>query len=236
MHRSSFYVWRIYTFKRTSGLILALFALGLFVALTFCIVIKVSFAISTDLFVVKKHGVFRTSTLEFSLIHTSLHYFRTHFSEEQAWLQFVVKEGSQYYQIFSWKGKGNQKIRFLKLFYTVQRELHKWQARAAPNLFRLPRPLETRETEIVSRKEINLIGPFRQKLQQLSAAEGKKLTARGMQAERRGGVLSKEDVPVINLDKFLLHFGHPKTVPRGTTTSSPRSALHNHHLLGKELS
>src|SRR5262249_14072144 len=47
----------------------------------------------------------RSAKLEFNIEQSSLHYFRTHFSEEQAWLQLVVKEGTQFHQIFSWKGR-----------------------------------------------------------------------------------------------------------------------------------
>jgi hypothetical protein len=88
-----------------AGLTLAILALGFFFALMLCIVLKISFTFSPETLLIKKHGVFRSAKLEFVIERTSLHYFRTHFSEEEAWLQLVVKEGNQFYQIFSWKGK-----------------------------------------------------------------------------------------------------------------------------------
>lgn len=45
----------------------------------------------------------RSSTLRFSINDTSFHYFRTHWSQDRAWLQLVIKEGDTYYKIFSWK-------------------------------------------------------------------------------------------------------------------------------------
>jgi len=96
-------------------------AIGFFLALMLCIVLKISFSLNAEVLVIKKHGVFRyfshsfslniltklrrSTTLEFAINRTSLHYYRTHFSDEQAWLQLIIKEGPRFYQIFSWKGK-----------------------------------------------------------------------------------------------------------------------------------
>lgn len=91
--------------RMETGLALAILAAGFFFALMLCIVLKISFTFSAESLLIKKHGVFRTAKLEFAIERTSLHYFRTHFSEDEAWLQLVVKEGAQFYQIFSWKGK-----------------------------------------------------------------------------------------------------------------------------------
>jgi len=103
------------------GMLLAMLAIGFFLALMLCIVLKISFSLNAEVLVIKKHGVFRyfshylfdiltsklrrSTTLEFAINRTSLHYYRTHFSDEQAWLQLIIKEGPRFYQIFSWKGK-----------------------------------------------------------------------------------------------------------------------------------
>jgi len=152
--------------------------------------------------------VFRSTTLEFAINRTSLHYFRTHFSDEQAWLQLVIKEGPRFYQIFSWKGKGNQKDRFLKLFVTLQNELSKWQSRSR-QYYVLARQLqETSNTtsEIVSKKEINLLSPFTNRIQQLGRLDNRI----GTGANRKTTSLCIEDIPVIDLDRFFKHFGGNK--------------------------
>lgn len=38
-------------------------------------------------------------------------------------MQLIVKEDGQYYQIFSWKGAGKQRERFLELFRTLKYEV-----------------------------------------------------------------------------------------------------------------
>jgi len=190
-----------YMWYGVTGLVLAFLAVGFFLALALCIVLKISFTLNSQYLVIKKHGVFRSSQLEFKLEKTSLHYFRTHFSNDQAWLQLVVKEDNQFYQIFSWKGKGNQKDRFLQLFVTLQRELIKWQVLAYPMLFHNEQEPET-GTEIVSRKEVNLINPFTQRLKNIVNSE------KMMKAK----TTCIEDIPVINYDKFFGHFFSKKIV------------------------
>jgi len=184
-----------------AGVILAIFAVALFVALMLVIVLKISFTFTTDLLVIKKHGVFRSSKLEFVLGRTTLHYFRTHFSESQAWLQLVVKEDNLYHQIFSWKGEGNQKDRFFKLFATLQKDLAKWQSYA---------PIQPKEdftyTEIVTQKELNLISPFTQRLQVLSSTQKTNTFFQSQAA------LCIEGIPVVNYDKFFSHFRSNRTV------------------------
>ncbi|KAL6050887.1 hypothetical protein QOT17_019539 [Balamuthia mandrillaris] len=187
-----------------AGLTLAILALGFCFALMLKVVLKVSFTINTEAFVVHKHGVLRSSTLEFATSNTSLHYFRTHFSENQAWLQLVVKEGNQFYQIFSWKGNGNQRERFLKLFVTLQKELMKWQARTQTAKIK-----NWTSTEIVSKKEVNLISPFRHRLKILLGDLQERKSAKFLQA-RSDTALCIEDIPVINYDHFLRHFSCKK--------------------------
>jgi hypothetical protein len=74
--------------------------------------------------------------LEFDPSQTSLHYFQTHFSDDRAWLQLVVRENNSYYTIFSWKGSGQQRNRFLRLFKTLKSELQQVQREAKMNLGR----------------------------------------------------------------------------------------------------
>jgi hypothetical protein len=194
-----------------AGLGLAILAFGFFFALMLCIVLKISFTMSPEVFTIKKHGVFRSAKLEFDMAQISLHYFRTHFSDEEAWLQLVVKEGTHFYQIFSWKGKGSQKDRFLKLFVSLQRELIKWQNRA--NRYRLMPKKEYTSTEIVSKKEVNLISPFRHRLQVL--ADTQKMNK--FFHTRTGRAVCIEDIPVINYDKFFSHFSGKKSCYRLAT-------------------
>lgn len=136
-----------------SGLGFALLALGLFFCLLRYMVIRIRFSITKNKFVVEKKGLIRTSTLEFSTSQSSLLYYRTNFSD--FWLQLVVKERDQYYQIFSWKGRGQQKERFLKLFQTLREELFRYQKQSLRN-----RRKVDQLTEIISKKELILISPF----------------------------------------------------------------------------
>lgn len=193
-----------------AGLALAALALGFFFALMLCIVLKISFTMSAEVFTIKKHGVFRSAKLEFNIEQSSLHYFRTHFSEEQAWLQLVVKEGSQFHQIFSWKGKGSQKDRFMKLFVSLQRELIKWQNKSSRFRLLAPRK-EFTSTEIVSKKEVNLISPFRHRLQLLA---GDIFDDPAGPQTSRTTALCIEDIPVNNYDNFFAHFSGKKTCYR----------------------
>eukprot|EP01099_Mayorella_cantabrigiensis_P008131 TRINITY_DN7496_c0_g1_i1.p1 TRINITY_DN7496_c0_g1~~TRINITY_DN7496_c0_g1_i1.p1 ORF type:complete len:335 (-),score=74.90 TRINITY_DN7496_c0_g1_i1:176-1180(-) len=144
-----------------SGLGFALLALGLFFCLLRYMVIRICFTISKNKFVIEKKGLIRTSRLEFSTSQSSLLYYRTNFSD--FWLQLVVKERDQYYQIFSWKGRGQQKERFLKLFQTLSDELAKFQKQS-----RSRRRIE-QLTEIISKKELILISPFSGRINNMKA-------------------------------------------------------------------
>jgi len=116
-NRSTDLEWR-YTIV---GALLLIGSAGLLVAMLIWLVLRVSFIVTPTQFKIMKSGLLRSSTLEFDVNCISLHYFRTHFIEERSWLQLVVREDQQYYQIFSWKGKGNQKERFKKLFKTLKK-------------------------------------------------------------------------------------------------------------------
>jgi hypothetical protein len=152
------------------------------------LVVKITFTLSPhqDRFIIEKRGVFRSSKLEFVLSETTLHYFRSHFSEEHAWLGLVVKERHQFFKVFSWKGRGNQRDRFLRLFQHLQDELIRCQSLQHQQQHHLHTSKSgglsltvlgglmywTREsTEIISKQEFTLIGPFSTRLRQLLARQ-----------------------------------------------------------------
>jgi hypothetical protein len=194
-----------------AGVVLSLVAITLLVFLLWWIVIKISFVFTPHMFVIKKRGIFRSSCLEFSLDpqQTSLHYFRTHFAEEQCWLQLVVREGNKYYLIFSSRGKGNQKERFFKLFVSLQEELRRWQLRAYPHSLS-SRSLRPLPAEIVSKQEFMLIGPFTARLKLLSEQRRTQDT----ETLSRTRPLCIEDLHVISFDSFFYHFTYHKYLPR----------------------
>lgn len=110
--------------------------------------------------------------------------------------------------------QGSQKDRFLKLFISLQRELAKWQQRSARYRI-LGRPREMASTEIVSKKEVNVISPFTHRLALLSVPEDGTMVP-GLLG-RPGAPLSVEDLAPISYDQFFRHFSHTK------------EAHHHHH-------
>lgn len=90
----------------------------------------------------------------------SFHYFRTHFAENKRWLQFVVREGDIYFQLYSWRGKDTQTGTFLNLFQNLQQHLE----RAHEQMLMPIHPSSQYPTEIVSKDEFTLIGPFTARL------------------------------------------------------------------------
>jgi len=202
-----------------AGIIVALFSCIIGFALAFFIVWRVTVIITKNKVTVTKKGMLRSSKTKFFLRMTSFHFFRTSFNEEDAWLQFVVKEGNTYYLMFSWKGQGSQKERFYRFFVELQQELMKWKLRNNQEFFSLDGTKNNKNdefvsTEIVSQKEINLLSPFARRLELLNV---------GRDDERDGNRFSKaafatnsamciEDLNVINYDKFFKHFSRTKTV------------------------
>jgi hypothetical protein len=191
-----------------AGILLSLVAITLLIFLLFFLVIKISFVFTPDMFVIQKRGILRSARLEFPLDpqRTSLHYFRTHFAEEQCWLQLVVRENNDYFLIFSSRGKGNQKERFLELFTSLQEELARYQARMYPPL------LSSRAlpSEIVSKQEFMLIGPFTARLRLLSEQR----RTHDSETLSRARPLCIEDLRVISFDSFFHHFTRSKYLPR----------------------
>ena len=110
--------------------------------------------------------------------------------------------------------QGSQKDRFLKLFISLQRELVKWQQRSARYRV-LGRPREVASTEIVSKKEVNVISPFTHRLSLLFAGVG--------DSTRPEAPLCIEDIAPISYDRFFRHFSHTKAVHRSAAgVASPR--------------
>lgn len=100
----------------------------------------------------------------------SFHYFRTHFAENKRWLQFVVREGDIYFQLYSWRGKGTQTDTFLNLFQNLQQHLE----RAQEQMLMPIHPSSQYPTEIVSKDEFTLIGPFTARLKGFLARQREK--------------------------------------------------------------
>jgi len=180
-----------------AGALVSLLSLALFVFLVIWLVLRITFTFSPTHFRVMKTGLLRSSHLEFSCKISSLHYFRTHFSNEKCWLSLVVREGDKYYQIFSWRGQGNQEKRFLKLFKALKTELERIQRRYGNNT-----TLKLR-SEILSKEEITLIRPFAAQVQDFIDDGPEKAQA-----------LCIEDIPVTSYDDFFNHFNYTKTCPK----------------------
>ena len=136
-----------------AGLVASLVAITLFSFLVTWMVLRISFIVTPTSFKILKSGILRSSTLEFELGKTTLHYFRTHFNEDRSWLQLVVKEDGQYYQVFSWKGSGKQKDRFLELFKTLRHELRVAQGNR-------PRAVESNAVVRTSTRPLCLVRPL----------------------------------------------------------------------------
>jgi hypothetical protein len=180
-----------------AGLVASLVALTLFFFLVTWMVLRISFVITPTTFRILKSGILRSSQLEFDISKTSLHYFRTHYNEDRSWLQLVVKEDEHYYQIFSWKGAGKQKDRFLELFKTLRHEIRIAQGNR-------PRAVETNSV-IVSREEFTVIGPF--------AARRRRLVGRQKddpETKEQSHPVCIEDLPVVSYDAFFQHFSNDK--------------------------
>jgi hypothetical protein len=207
-----------------AGIILSLLALSLVIFLCFWIVVKISFVFTPHLFVITKRGIFRSSSLEFRLDpqQTSLHYFRSHFAEKKCWLQLIVREGDKYYAIFSSRGKGNQRDRFLTLFTTLKEELKRWQLRFYSNTF----ATRLLPDEIVSKEEFMLISPFTARLKLLSEQR----RTHDVEVLLRTRPLCIEDLNVISFDSFFLHFKYNKYVGR-YSFQRETSHMHSHSLI-----
>jgi len=106
----------------------------------------------------------------------------------------VVREGDKYYQIFSWRGQGNQEKRFLKLFKALKSELERIQRRYGNST-----TLKLR-SEILSKEEITLIRPFAAQVQDF-IEDGPEKTQ----------PLCIEDISVTSYDDFFNHFNYYKT-------------------------
>eukprot|EP00004_Rigifila_ramosa_P023573 TRINITY_DN6635_c0_g1_i1.p1 TRINITY_DN6635_c0_g1~~TRINITY_DN6635_c0_g1_i1.p1 ORF type:complete len:256 (-),score=42.43 TRINITY_DN6635_c0_g1_i1:73-840(-) len=176
-------------------------SVGFLIALLRLFVFRISFDFTPSSLVIRKTGFFRSSTLEFNASLCSLHYLRTHFSEEKAWLSLVVRERDRYYKICSWRGLGNQQRRFLALFRQLkQAQQSTW---VTPASFQK----RTIDEEIVTREEVTLISPFKERLQRLAeeTATGEKST---VQDDSSAVVvrLCIEDLDVVVCDSFFGHF------------------------------
>lgn len=88
-----------------AGIVLLVVSTTLLIFLLLWLVVKITFTYTPTMFVITKRGIIRSSRIEFKLSQCSLLYFRTHFNDDQSWLQLVVKEGDQYYKIFGLRGK-----------------------------------------------------------------------------------------------------------------------------------
>jgi len=197
-----------------TGLFLLIFTLFFLVTLLRFIVFKISFTFSANKFTIKKRGVVKSSILEFDIIDTALYYHRTHFSEDQAWIQLIVKEGDQYYSIISWKGKGDQKDRFSRLFENLQKELSKWQ--------NVSKKLSLSNFEIVTLEEITLVCPFIARLRALRPNtypkynQFKNITPKAGNTSNTNPNLHAPDpiciadINVTNYDMFFRHFKFTK--------------------------
>eukprot|EP01126_Amoeba_proteus_P041927 TRINITY_DN4530_c0_g1_i11.p1 TRINITY_DN4530_c0_g1~~TRINITY_DN4530_c0_g1_i11.p1 ORF type:complete len:156 (+),score=27.35 TRINITY_DN4530_c0_g1_i11:569-1036(+) len=150
-----------------------------------------------------------SSLLEFNPSVTTLHYFQTHFSDSRAWLQLVVKEKDTYFTIFSWKGSGQQRNRFLNLFKTLDMELQKVQREIYV-------PVERIDAKIISNEEAVLLSPFLSELKQLDPysfddfSDVYRSASTTSLATPFSSPKSMEDIPVTSFDNFFEHFTHNK--------------------------
>jgi len=190
-----------------AGAILLLLAVSLLLSLVVWLVLRVSFIITPTQLKVVKSGLLRSSTLEFDISCASLHYFRTHFIEGRSWLQLVVREHDQFYQVFSWKGEGKQKERFTRLFGSLNSLV-----KAEQKKFNTKKPSK-RNSEIISTKERNLIGPFNDRLKRLTGTSSALFQDRN--AHLSGDDIEEqplciEDIHVVSFDSFFDHFKNNK--------------------------
>lgn len=201
------------------GLFLFVACLILFVLIMFWLVVKISFEITPTKIRVLKRGVFRKSILEFKLRESSVHYFRTHFSEEQCWLQLVFREGTTFYSIFSWKGRGSQQENFHQLFKSLNNAISSFQKDIpkSPTAHSLALGFKTLPTEILSKDEFTIIGPFTQKLKMYAFRQRSSQNRRSDIDQQKDDLersrpLCAEEIPMVNFDSFFRHFKHSKHV------------------------
>lgn len=193
--------WKGTTFEIITGLVGLLFmltALVQFTLISLFTVFKLSFVFSPQTLEVTKHGIFRSHRLYFQMKDVSLHYYRSHFREEKAWLQLVVRERNRYHQISSWKAQGAQRDRFMELFARLQcaYERHRGEGHEGRGV---------RSVEIIGKDEIALITPFSKRLNRLAYRPKGIANARGVSEVQ----LCIEDVVVVNHDRFFFHFKMP---------------------------
>lgn len=213
-----------------AGLVLFVACFILLMIIIFWLVIKITFEITPRKIKIEKRGVFRSSILEFDVKESSIHYFRTHFSEDQCWLQLVIREGSTFYSIFSWKGKGSQYDNFHRLFNSLRESLDEFKASlnnerclssSGNNIIvnRIRKKDDFADiypVEIVSKDEFTIIGPFTQKLKLYAYSQQKNSKERRIEMEKkkdeikRSRPLCAEDIPILNYDSFFRHFKHSK--------------------------
>jgi hypothetical protein len=185
----------------------SLISIALFVFLVIWLVLRITFSFSPTHFRVLKTGFLRyfalslcfldlrSSQLEFNCRTSSLHYFRTHFSNEKCWLSLVVREDDKFYKIFSWKGQGTQEKRFLELFKSLKMELKHIQRKYGCQLTTKLR------SEILSKEEITFIRPFATQIRSFTEAR----------TDNKAQNICIEDLPVISYDDFFNHFNQNKT-------------------------
>jgi len=184
-----------------AGAIVSLLSLALFINLVIWLVLRITFTFSPTHFRVLKTGLLRSSRLEFNCKTSSLHYFRTHFSQDRCWLSLVVREEDKFYQIFSWKGQGNQEKRFLKLFKALKAELRHIQRKYGNS------PTSKLRSEILSKEEVTLIRPFSRLRGFDGGGGGKRMP------------VCVEDISVTSFDDFFNHFNYTKVFKPGGSSS-----------------
>lgn len=196
------------------GLILSIICAIMLIFFLFWHVIRMSFIFDAQegKFTVCKHGIFRKAVLEFDMSDISFHYFRTHFAENKRWLQFVVREGEVYFQLYSWRGKGSQTDTFLNLFSNLQYHLE----RAQEQMLMPIHPSSKYPTEIVSKDEFTLIGPFTARLKGFVARQ-RNFTSTSSRTGRNREDFSSRFASGASLST------RPKKIKHAYTASSMRS-------------
>ena len=183
--------------------------IGCLVAIAAFVVFRITLRVTPHSLVVVKSGVFRSSRLVFDRSDLSLHYLRTHYTDDAAWIKLVVRENETYYILASWKGAGDQKARFFELFAALSTAL-----RTAPGP--LPSP-GGRDTELISRNESTLITPFASRLRSLAAASAPLRRETDMFTSASSATCIQDLPFVVDCDRFTRQFiPKPDLVPRTT--------------------
>jgi hypothetical protein len=211
-----------------AGVVLSVVCLGLIVIVLVWLVVKISiqFTPHNDRLILRKRGVFRSSVMEFVLSESTLHYCRSHFSDDQCWLALVVKERAQYHKIMSWKGRGNQRDRFMRLFQHLQQELIRAQSIQQQMQQRrrfglgvmMPGGImywSKEAAEIVSKEEATLIAPFTPRLRALrhdSTLFNNSTSNDRSSARTDTASVCLEDVNFVSYDHFFSHFSKYKRI------------------------